>query len=636
MTVTITDNRTVVDKFDAVTNISSPVAGESLTVFTADPAPVELSGCIGIAVSIETSEIVATITAVDQSAGILIYIWVLANGSMDTTANGGIQAVLGDGTDTIGYHLAGSDGAGFRHEDGPVGWQCLLLDTANLPATFTAVRGSEASLTLTAISEYGAQYKTLSKALGGASNCFTDVIRYGNGGITIGGGTTGARGTFAEVASDDRAATSGKAYGVFRELGTGLYGSQSFLEFGNTGTAAHFFEDTDFVVNWEERGQASGRYGLRIVANSTGQGLFILGKISGTENGTNGGALIMPASSGADFDATDTDHDEVKLYDTALKNFTGSVDFSADATLGITHDVFDCLFDTCGTINPGRVDMKNCSVVNSSATEAMILTDSLNTLLKNLNFTSDGTGHAIHVIPVGAGPFSYTFTGFTYTGYAVSNGSTGNETLLIDSASDADITVTLSGGDVPTIMEAAGYTGTFTLVTASVTTTVNVADNTGTDLENARVLVRAAAGGPEPHNATITVTRSGTTATVTHTTHGFTSADKVQVKGITDKTEDNKIQTVTVTGASTYTYTTTDSGSTSYTGTILATAVFIDGLTNVSGTISDTRSFASDQPVDGFIRKSTVSPRFKSFSVAGNTIGSVSGLTITVRMILDE
>jgi hypothetical protein len=207
---------------------------------------------------------------------------------------------------------------------------------------------------------------------------------------------------------------------------------------------------------------------------------------------------------------------------------------------------------------------------------------------------------------------------------------------IYNSNSSGTLTLTLAGGgDTPTVRNAPG--ATTNIVTASVTTTISVKDNTGANLENARVLVRAASGGSEPVNETVTISRTTTVATVTHTGHGFSTTDKVQIKGITDKKEDNAIQTiVTVPDANTYTYTTTDSGSTSYTGTIKATAVFISGLTNASGQVTDTRPFATDQPINGFIRKSSASPRFKTFDFTGNTIDSASGLTLTVRMVLDE
>ena len=68
----------------------------------------------------------------------------------------------------------------------------------------------------------------------------------------------------------------------------------------------------------------------------------------------------------------------------------------------------------------------------------------------------------------------------------------------------------------------------------------------------------------------VTITRSGTTATVSSTAHGLSVGDTVRIAGITDKTEDNGDQVITAVLTNSYDYTTTNSGSTSYTGTITA------------------------------------------------------------------
>ena len=250
------------------------------------------------------------------------------------------------------------------------------------------------------------------------------------------------------------------------------------MTFGNNGTAAHYFEDTNGTVNWEERGQTSGRFGFTLIANTTGVGLFKLGTIEGTENGINGYSLIQPAASGCVFDASDADFDTFALYACTLKNWTGGVDFSDDATNGITHDVFDTLFDTCGQVTPGRVDFKNCSVVNSAAAEALLITDNLNTLMSKWSFTSDGTGHAIKHDPTGAGPFTLTLKGHKYSGYASVDGSTGNEVFLFDPVtSSADLTITITeNGDTPTIMKTGS--GTVTVVNNKTVTFDKMKDNT--------------------------------------------------------------------------------------------------------------------------------------------------------------
>ena len=62
----------------------------------------------------------------------------------------------------------------------------------------------------------------------------------------------------------------------------------------------------------------------------------------------------------------------------------------------------------------------------------------------------------------------------------------------------------------------------------------------------------------------------------------------------------------------------------------------ISGTTDVNGEISDSRTFASNQPVVGRARlSSTPGSLYKTGDIVG-TISSTSGLTVTVQMIPDE
>jgi hypothetical protein len=73
---------------------------------------------------------------------------------------------------------------------------------------------------------------TLSKGLGGGTNVAVDIIRIGNGGIVITGGTTSTRGKFVEIVVEDRSTANLKAHGIIREYSTNLYGVQGPLTFG--------------------------------------------------------------------------------------------------------------------------------------------------------------------------------------------------------------------------------------------------------------------------------------------------------------------------------------------------------------------------------------------------------------------
>lgn len=444
MAVTITDHRTILNEADAITNWTG-----SPTLFTADPDPVEATGSIGYVVSTATVDAYATVASTNLSAAI-IYVWVFPRGAMDTRTNGGIGMHLGDGTDRISFHLAGSDVSAFRHETGPTGWQCLVLDTQNVPAQTTVRAGSLANLTYTAITQIGATFKTLAKSVGGVSNCFIDVIRYGlpannNGAmITITGGTSGTPGKFSEIALEDRTTTNQKAYGIVRELGTGLYGVQGAIRFGNdTGTASSWFEDTNVSVVFESRGLGTSRYKIVIRDNGTGTTTFKLGsKVgSGTSaTGNNGCAITVPSGVGGEFDAsTDTNVTDVFLYGST---FTG---FSNGFKMRTSQEFIGSTLAQSGTFTPAGALVYNSTIVNSTATVAMEVTST--TIMGNIaNCTFSGNTNAIKITAAG----TYTFDNLQFSGntYDVENSSAGAVIINATNGSNVSSFVNTGGGSV--------------------------------------------------------------------------------------------------------------------------------------------------------------------------------------------
>ena len=61
----------------------------------------------------------------------------------------------------------------------------------------------------------------------------------------------------------------------------------------------------------------------------------------------------------------------------------------------------------------------------------------------------------------------------------------------------------------------------------------------------------------------------------------------------------------------------------------------IKGFTNASGVITDNRSYASNQPITGWARKSTGSPYYSQSSISG-TIDKDNGLALTILMARDD
>lgn len=243
-----------------------------------------------------------------------------------------------------------------------------------------------------------------------------------------------------------------------------------------------------------------------------------------------------------------------------------------------------------------------------------------------------------HAIEFGTNvPTTMTLTncdfGTNYSG--TEDGSVGNETFWFRDTSPTSITLNLVGctGNFGYKTDGAAIT----IVSDPVTTAVTVLDNNASPLQGARVILESADGtGDLPYLETPTsITRSGTTATVTHTAHGIPDGKKVVIRGATD-TLYNGVFVISVTDANTYTYTMSGTPAASpATGTITASGVILEGLTDSSGQIEDSRTITLAQPLTGRVSKATSSPYFKDAPLSGTKTPG-SGLMLTTQLVLDE
>lgn len=303
--------------------------------------------------------------------------------------------------------------------------------------------------------------------------------------------------------------------------------------------------------------------------------------------------------------------------------------FSYDTTN--TVDIDTCIFRRCGQVTQGGATFTDCTFDNSTAAVAVVATPAAIAEVTGSTFISDGTGHAVNLGTVSSTQ-SMTWNN-TAIGYAASNGSTGNEIILVNVTSGITLTINVStGASTPTYYNTG--TGTVDVVAGTVTTQVTVKDAISkTAVEGAAVTIKAATTGPLPFEDTVTITRSGDIATVLHTGHGFSTGQKVEIQGAVQN-EYNRIKTITVTGVDAYTYSVLGSPTTPATGTITATAIVIDGLTDASGQISDSRTLTSDQDITGKVQKGSTPPVYKPQDIA-TTIDSSNGVTLSFLLIAD-
>lgn len=491
------------------------------------------------------------------------------------------------------------------------GWVRVFIDVSR-----TRDAGSGTLNLSTGPRNFGARFP-MGDVGGTTPNCQLDRIDYTTGGLLIDGGTVPSPAVFADFSTADQGNTSNR-YGVVVQQG-GIDFVNARITIADA--TATIFNDTPNVVFADQPLASSDFQGLTVdLQNASTTVDFSGGSVASAPTGTNEGDFVVTSTSGS-FDSAGTSYTKLRLL-----------------TLTSACALLNSVFTTCGQIEAVGANLSGSNVIESSAATAVLWNVATDTdgLLDAMSFTSDGTGHAIEL--GSSTPTTIDLNNQTYTGYAGTDGSTGNEVLYNNSGKT--ITVNVAGA-TGTLSVRNGASATTILVVDPVTltiTTINGED--ATPIQSTRVIIYAGTttGDLNADAAITSITRSGSTATVTTTAaHGLATSDVVF---ITDSDTTGALDAeapytqsheITVTGASTFTYTVTGTPTTPATRTYVFSDVIIDAeLTNASGVVSDIRSYSSDQAIRGSAKKGGGTP-FVAQAIVG-TVSSTAGVSITVSM----
>ncbi len=540
---------------------------------------------------------------------------------------GGVQFVIGDTTNRPGYDIGGRDAPGMPLS---LYFYTLKLDVSVIvasPGNFTDFLGTEANMAQTAVTQIGYGSIHAGKAQGPVDNVFMDAFRYianDSYALTVNGGTVSVPETMADVVTDDIASGWGM---VSNPVGDVFYFGAP-TEWGESSASTNHYFDAE-GEQWYLFGDNGGghtvgatHFPFRVISNATASGSFTLSNVAIVNIGTRAEFLFNSAN--------------FEILNVDSCSFTDLGAIEAPLASGIfTNNIFT----SCDRIdhNGGDISGGTVTLSNVVADEGAVFYNQFanpDGEMDNMTFTQGATDH--HAIRFGTNvPSTMTLRGCDFSGFSASDDADGS-VLRFDDTS-GDITLNLIGcshdGNGFTIDDAAGVT--VTVVIDPVTTLVHVDDDAGLDLQNARVILEAAdAGGDFPFEESVSIVRSGATATVTHTTHGLQTGDLVVVRDC-DQPEYNGPFTIIVTTVSEYTYTVSGAPDSPATGTPISSGAILSGLTDINGDISAQRTFTADTNMKGSVRKSSASPRFKSFLISG-TVDDVIGLTINVRLVSDE
>lgn len=521
--------------------------------------------------------------------------------SLDVIANGGIDMLVGSSATAYKhYYVGGSDTIEF------MGWILAAVNPSEV--VDEANTGSP-----TAVEQYvGVMFDLPTGGpTKGAPNAL-DAIRAGRCDLVYefgGGGNPDA--TFVLAVSNTGDVTN--RLGLIQFV-SGVYSLSGLHQFGSATNAVNF-DDTNKTLFWRDHPAVTSPFNTVDIQNAAS--VIAMSNISWKALGTKSPGRWVT-----------TDNASVTLTTCSFIDW-GILGFGTNTIINA------CSFQGCDQLTHGGATMNGSSVTgyegvaDTSALIYNIATDP-NGTMDGMSFTK-GTA-STHAIEMGtSSPLTMTLTDIDFTGYNAANGNT--DSVLHVKRTSGTVDITVSGGSGTVSYKTDG--ATVNIISGAVIVRATAVLKDGTPVENARVYLKASDGtGPFPFEDIVTITRVTTIATVTHTAHGMATNDKVVLAGISDKTSDNGIRQITVTGVNTYTYPTTDSGSVSYTGTIQSTFVALSGLTDVNGTLSISRVYPSNQPIGGWVRKSTSAPYLQQGVLIG-TVDSGTGFSGTGVMLAD-
>ena len=504
------------------------------------------------------------------------------------------KLLMYDGTTTEFKTLFGSDTY-------PGGWFNYIWDCDE----FT-------TLTLANVQRWGVEAGHATNARN-VVNTWMDVMRYLDG-YSMTGGTSGDEITLGEVSTADKGTATLFGYGVITAK-SGVYFCTGTIQLGTGATTMWFEMDGDILI-FEDQNIAAGLYSISGVG--TGSRVTITNSVIKSAGTTDATRFVL--------DMSDADLLSCSVTNDLIVR-AGAVTFKSGQTAA------GSTFDDCGPVTAAGADLSDCVFKNYEGTvDTSPLIWDVNTdpdtYMDGSSFTK-GTVSA-HAIEFGTtSPLTMNLTDMAFSGYNAADTNT-------------DSTFHVKRGSGTVTINCTGCTGNLTyksegatvIINAGVTVGVNVKNVAGTNIQDARVLIVAATGGPFPFDETVTIVNSGTLATVTHNGHGMESNDKVRILGASHL-QNRGVHQITYIGVNSYSYTMASDPGSSPTGTIKATFVALFGLTSGAGDLSTSREYASSQPITGIVRKTSSSPYYQTDSFTG-TVDSATGFSSNRRLLSDE
>ena len=358
-----------------------------------------------------------------------LFVWRLVStaGNMLTKANAGISIGLTNTSttsttawSTTNYKRWNVDGSDTQPNS--EGWKCYVIDPSSTPDA------SAGSLTLNSVKNVGYLCRQNTGVSTSLNNVFVDGIRAGTG-LTVTTNSGADIITVAGIFTYDSTKTN--AFGVITQ-NSGIYYGAGKITIGATNQVnACNFEDTNQVLVWRDFPVSDLLYEFKL------QGA------SGNKTTMRWNSSVIRGQAGQVWNITCDANSDFKAYDASIANCRSMV-------LSATSVLSGCTISASGTIEANGATIDSCAFANATAAQLKLDAASEASAISNCSFKSAGTGHAIQITAAG----TYGFTNLTFTGYAATNGSTGNEAVYVSAASGTVTINVTGGGNTPSIRTA--------------------------------------------------------------------------------------------------------------------------------------------------------------------------------------
>lgn len=356
------------------------------------------------------------------------------------------------------------------------GWVCYVVDPSS------AGDNSNGTVDLTLVKNFAFINRQATSVNTALNNALVDAVRAGTG-LTATASSAGDTITLASVFAVDT--TNTNAWGILTQS-NGIYYAAGKMTFGATGqTNTCLVSIVDQVLVWQD-----------FIVGTTFYEILGKGAASfkTTINITNS---IVRSAGTPSWTLTADANTIVNISGASLGKLRA-------ATLNSSCSITDTSIASSGTITTGAAAITNSSFSGATGTSLLCTTASAVDQIQGNTFTSPGTGHAIEFQAAG-GTYSMTLSGNTFTSYAASNGSTGNEALYINVASGS-VTVNISNGASPSYRTA----GASVTIQNSVTLTISA----NVSLSGAEVRIYDLDNSPAgSHGTELSGTESNATST---------------------------------------------------------------------------------------------------------------------------